>query len=94
MQQVTIQAEYQIVKLTLPSTAGHSSTTTMDMVSAFHAPPGFRLHSFQPLKDAALIGQSAQFLLVMEKLEQFVVDVPEPEGGVMPELNGVEQGHA
>ena len=76
----SIKATYQIVKLSVPNTASNAG---LEMVNQFEAPPGFRLHSVERIKDTTLLGQPHQFLLLFEHMAQVVEEVPDDHPAVI-----------
>lgn len=74
------QASYQVVKLTVPNKA---SDPGIEVMTQFEAPPGFRLHTVERLKDTTLVGQPHQVIMVFEHLAQVVQEVGEDHPAVV-----------
>ena len=69
-----VQTNYQFVKMKI-ARGEVTSSNGMDMALQMAPPPGFRLHSFDILKDGALVGQPHQLICVFEQMTERVEDV-------------------
>lgn len=68
-----IQTQYQLVVASIPA-LDDKQLVQPAVVSHIKAPTGFRLHSFTPLKETVLVGQSHKVLLVFENAVMVEVD--------------------
>jgi len=84
MQEITVQTSYQVVRAAVPNDS--LPVGRVDLINQFEAPPGFRLHSFTILKDAVLVGQAHQLVMVFERIVQIIAEVPDMEEGTMPNI--------
>lgn len=74
-----VQATYQVVVASVQAPKGESKPGDKFIVDQFAAPPGFRLHSFQPLKETVLVGQPLKIVMVFENATMVEREVPEPQ---------------
>lgn len=71
-----IQASYQMVVAQIPGNI--AAKEIISVVHQFQAPPGFRMHSMQPLKESVLVGQPHKVLMLFEHVAQVTQEVPDP----------------
>lgn len=76
MQQQILRCSYEVCKLTVPS--GQSPDVIQKMFE-FQLPDGARIHSVTQIKEAAIIGASNTFLMLVKKAMTFTVDTNEPQ---------------
>lgn len=76
----TVKASYQVLKMTVPNT---QSGPGIEVMTQFEAPPGFRLHTMERLKDTTLVGQPHQVLMIFERLGQIVEEVGDDHPAVV-----------